>query len=424
LTWKQLRPALTQFDSFLSDSDVLDELTTDSSSGFPHVYQGCRLKKDWISRVNGDVIRASKDHFRTNIRPVVYKASMKGEAVPLSKYLMRKQRMFMIMPVHAVVLHKHYFSRQSKALRKFREIAHGKTFFFGAVTRLARQLEGSDVASEDDTFWDKRFVFMHEVYKLRMRGLTSGNVISDDDSFYINSLIECLENPLVLLPTGDVIKILGRTNPSGADATTENNCIARLLVENYAVLTYCQNLGPLDFDPLVERRGTQYLGDDRIAASKAYPDGYFGHYPGVLAKVGVQVKILEITKGPIGAEFAGFRITRSWWDPNTYLPLYKMEKIWYGLFVTRDKDINITVSRLMAFAFLVYPHYSTFTALKPIVVDFLRDEMRASEISQIALDFWLDEVQIQRMWTGLEADAEPTRCFAIVNTVLEAEVYF
>lgn len=406
--------------SFLPEPEVRSEINRDTSPGFPHIYFGVKKKGQWLDR-NDDLVLAAKSFFRGNLLPVVYKASMKGEPVPIAKYLMRKQRMFMVMPVHAVVLHKHYFSSQSKALRQFREIAHGQTFFFGGVTRLARQLEGSTVQSEDDSFWDKRFVFMKEVYQLRMRGLQIYNEFSDDDMFFIDALIECLVRPIVLLPTGDVVLICERTNPSGADATTENNCIARLLVENYAVVCYCRNLGPFDFDPIPHRKATKYLGDDRIAGSRDYPPGYLEYYPSILSRVGVQVKTLDVTSGPLGAEFAGFKIAQSSWDPNTYVPLYKLEKIWYGLFVVRDKDINVTASRLMAFAFLIYPHYKFFSELKPLVLDFIREHLISCDLAQMAMDFWIDEIQIQRMWTGLES-TPLAECLARTLQSLEVEV--
>ena len=349
---------------------------------------------------------------------------MKDEPVTLEKYLMRKQRMFMVMPVHAVVLHKHYFSKQSKRIRKFREIAHGKTFFYGEVTRLARQLEGSIVQSEDDIFFDKRFVFMKEIYQMRRRALRESVELTEQDELFIDILEHNLLKPIVLLPTGDIVRIRERTNPSGADATTENNCIARLLVENYMIIKYLSSLGPEAprFKLFTgDRTGTNYLGDDRIAGSKAYPEGYLDFYRDNISTTGILVKQLDVTNGPVGAEFAGFRIALSHWSKDVYVPKYRLDKIWFGCFVSRDRDLNITVSRLMAFAFLVYPHYTVFKQLKPIVLAYLQQTKADSHLRQIAMEFWHDESYIQRMWTGLEASADDTR-FAIVRRCLEAEV--
>jgi len=343
---------------------------------------------------------------------------MKREAVTLEKYLKRKQRMFMIMPVHAVVLHKHYFSKQSKRLRMFREIAHGQTFFFGEVNRLAQEMLGFEVQSEDDEFFDKRFCFMETVYALRKRGVGYSEM-SQENKDYIDQLVEAICNPIVVLPDGNVIRVPGRTNPSGSDATTENNCLARALVENYVLIGYCDETqnNPNYYSAM--RLGTRYLGDDRVATSRGYPDGYLKYYREHLSETGIKWKTLVDTDGPVGAEFAGFTITPSHWDSDYFVPVYRLEKLWYGLFSEVDENQDITLSRLCAFAFLLYPAYEHYKRVKPIVVAYVQG-FPESILKPIVLQFWNDELYLRRMWTGLEA----TQGLHIVQSVLEAEVYF
>jgi len=411
-------------DVYSTSSEVSSEIERKKSPGIPSIYEGCPTKGQWLD-AHPNPIMSSKEIFDTQVTPVLWNSVMKKEPVTLAKYLSRKQRMFMVMPVHAIVLHKHYFSKQSKRCRGFREIAHGQTFFFGGVNRLAEELIGSQVDSEDDFFWDKRFLIMESVYKLRKRGIEYESM-DPSDRRYVDMLVECLERPIVVLPNGDVIRINNRTNPSGADATTENNCIARLLFENYVLVKYCDvnNISPHHY--IQPRVGTHYLGDDRIAASRGFPPGYLDFYRTTIPETGVLVKSLVRTDGPVGSEFAGFTIQRAHWNKDEYVPYYRLDKLWFGLFATTDLSEDITLSRMCAFAFLLYPQYTVFKAVKPIVINFVQ-RMKDDSLRQVVLTFWSDEQYLQRMWTGKESAHEARverEARQRIEMVLEAEGYF
>lgn len=331
---------------------------------------------------------------------MINRAVMKAELTPLVKYLKRKQRMFVIMAAPAVVLHKHYFSKQSKRLRDKLEIRHGMCVFWGGVHRLALTLEGGEVQSEDDEFWDKRFLFMRDVYNIRIRALQESGELKEDDEFFVHTLIENLCRPYILLPNGDMIMIDNRTNPSGADATTENNCIARKLVENYMRILHARGLSKAD--PRENLKGTHFYGDDRTANLKHYHPGFGKFYAENVSRCGVRLKTLVTTNGPVGSEFCGFKITRSHWDSSYYVPHYNLERLIAGLCIPIDKDVRITFIRFMAFALLYYPHKPEYTALRPIVIAFCQLHPQVEE-AQLAIDFWSDEAYLRSMWDGREA---------------------
>jgi len=292
--------------------------------------------------------------------PIVWAATMKKEIVSVEKLNKRKQRMFMIMPVHAVILHKRYFSKQSKRLRNFAEIAHGYTFFWGGVDRLADELVGGPVDSEDDEFWDKFFLVMEEIYELRMRALRISVDLSPQELVEAELASNSLVFTYVLLPTGDCVRIDRRMNPSGADATTENNCVGRKLIENFCRLKHLQSLGEPVPRSLPNLRGTKYVGDDRVASMKEHLPGYSEFYRECVATCGVHIKTLVSTSGPVGAEFCGFKFAPKHWDKG-YMPLFNLDRLYAGVFIPEDGgDLSIGFTRLMSYSLLFYPHESVF----------------------------------------------------------------
>jgi hypothetical protein len=341
-------------------------------------------------------------HILKNRYPFPYLGAMKKDYVSKAKLLSRKQRMFMIQCKEHVCLHKKYFSKQSKRLRMFREIAHGQTWFYGNVNQLASSMEG-EIVSEDDEFWDKRFFVMQDIYYIRKKILMeSGEVLPDD--YELGVCVDNLIHNIVVLPTGDVVRISNRQNPSGADATTENNCIARLMYEIYMQILYSHFLFKApDLRAIVcYKKGTRYLGDDRIAASADYPPGYFNFYETTICEVGVILKSHVRTPTPEGSEFAGFKLERSHWDKNYYVPHYSLEKIWAGLFSKPALHREIVMTRFMAFAFLIYPHYDTYVGLRKHVISYL--QKLGGEDTFTPIKFWADESYLRRMWTGYESD--------------------
>lgn len=359
---------------------------------------------DFVKRAKlyGGITKYVKFHIAHNRYPFVYYGVMKKEYITLQKLKQRKQRMFVVQCKEHVAAHKRYFSKQSKRLRKFREISHGQTWFYGNVNTLAQELIGSEVASEDDTFWDKFIMVMEDVYYIRRYYLERSGELVDDDRYIVDLVIENMRNNIIVLPTGDIIMIRDRNGPSGADATTENNCIIRLMVEIYMQVKYYKHIGrPLDVDEIKKpKRGTRYLGDDRIAKLSSFPEGYSKYYVDNIGKVGIHLKEYAITAGPEGAEFAGFKIARSHWNRDYYVPHYKIEKVYAGLFSKPANDFGVLMTRFMAFALLMYPHYEEFCRIKPHVLSFLRT-FDSEEIYNPIM-FWADEDFLQRAWTGHE----------------------
>jgi len=308
------------------------------------------------------------------------------------------------MCVEHLTAHKYFFSKQSKRLRKFREIAHGQTWFYGNVHRFAESLLGSQVDSEDDEFFDKNFFFMDDIYLLRTRALKMSVNLDDADLALLDLVVRNMREVLLVLPTGDIVKCVDCVNPSGADATTENNCIARLIAECYMQIRYYHQIGraPDPMSVTKPKLRTRYLGDDRIAGSVDYPEGYLDFYRDHIKETGILLKTLVRTDGPVGAEFAGFTIARSHWNDQYYVPHYKLDKLWVGLFVDREFDHNIILSRFMAFSLLMYPHYSEYLKLKPLVISYLQKFETTSELLEIAISFWADENYLRSAWTGYE----------------------
>lgn len=355
--------------------------------------------------MSGSVLAFCRDHFRFTRYPCVYTAKMKKEIAAIEKILRRKQRMFLIMCKEHVVMHKYFFSKQNKRLRGFQEIAHGESWFYGAVHRFAQELNKHDqVVSEDDEFWDKNFLIQEDIYYIQKRALKrSVNLSEEDDRFLDVVSFNCSEC-IVVLPTGDIV-VLTDVNPSGKDGTTETNCIGRCLIEAYMQVLYFKHIEkPLSYrDVAYHKKGTKYLGDDRIAGSRDYAAGYFDFYRANVHRVGVILKTYAVTEGAVGAEFAGFTVQRSNWDPNYFVPHYKVDKIWVSLFARPYETFDILMSRFMAFAVLLYPQYDLFKRLQPVVVTFLQSREEESTLLPIALRFWGDEKAIRRMWTGHEA---------------------
>lgn len=302
-------------------------------------------------------------------------------------------------------MHKYFFSKQNKRIRGYQEVAHGESWFYGAVHRFAVELEKHEiVASEDDEFWDKNFLIQEDIYHIQKRALLRNEPnLSEEDlrilDVVISNCIECI----VVLPTGDVITVTD-VNPSGKDATTETNCIGRMLIEAYMQVLYFKHIEkPITYDIIHHKKGTKYLGDDRIAGSRDYLPGYFDFYKANVSRVGVILKSYVLTKGAIGAEFAGYTIQRSHWNPNYFVPHYKVEKIWVSLFHKPYATFDILMSRFMAFAVLLYPQYTTFKSLQPVVIKFLQSRKEESNLLPIATRFWGDEQAIRWLWTGYES---------------------
>jgi len=314
-----LKPYLLASSKLATEEEIVSELIDRKSSGFFGRFNHYPTVREFKARAiaeKGGVLAYSKNHFRVKKYPAIYLAKMKTELVPHEKLIRRKQRMFLIMCKEHVTVHKYFFSSQNKALRLKDEIAHGQTWFYGYVNRFAQELTRHDeVASEDDEFWDKSFCFAKAVYWLQRRALLQVVELTPDDlellDVCINNCIECI----TVLPTGDVVS-LRDVNPSGKDATTETNCIARCLIEAYMQIKYYQHIEhPIDSAAIVRHHvGTKYLGDDRIAGSADYPPGYLKFYRENVHVLNVRVKTYVVTKGPDGAEFAGFTFAKAAWD--------------------------------------------------------------------------------------------------------------
>jgi len=321
----------------------------------------------------------------------------------MSKLIERKQRMFLIMPAHAVVIHKRYFSKQSKRLRNQLEIAHGITFFWGGVDKLARSLENQQVDSEDDKFWDKSYLVMEDVYKMRVRALKQSVPLTFAEQSEMEQVVSSMICSLVILPTGDVYQIAGRMNPSGADATTENNCIARKLIENYIRILHYESLS-IRYGNLPSLSSTKYMGDDRVSGMKEFAPGYSEFYERFVGTTGVVLKTLVRTQGPIGAEFCGFTIAKKHWG-HGYMPLYKLDRLFSGLFVPKDTDLNIGFTRFMAFSLLLYPHIEWFEKLRPLIISYCQ-QFPTMPLAGIAISWWSDVKFLQFMWDGFESTSD------------------
>lgn len=406
LVLAKLRPALAGA-QLSSEEELVSELKPSKSSGFFGRFYGYPLVSDFIHKArhkSGGVLEYSKHHYATVIHPFIYYAKMKVELVPLAKLLKRKQRMFLMMCKEHVILHKYFFSKQNKRLRLFQEIAHGQTWFYGYVDRFAQELlKHNKVVSEDDEFWDKSFLFGPSVYEIQRQVLISSGELLDNEYDMLQSVIQNCYECITVLPTGDVV-LLDGVNPSGKDATTETNCVARCCAEAYMQVLYYKHIEK----PLTiynHKLGTKFLGDDRIAGSADYPEGYFDYYKDNIVSIGVNLKSYNITNGPEGAEFAGFTFARSHWNQNYFVPLYKLEKIWVNLFIDKETTQIIVLSRFMAFAFLMYPHYKEFSRMRPLVISFLQERVQTCPERDTAITFWWDENFIRSAWTGFEGMA-------------------
>jgi hypothetical protein len=407
LVWVQLKSALIGDKQLSTPAEVKAELKPKKGAGFYGRFEGAPLTKDIIARAeaeDGDIITYSKRKFRERNYPCVFTGKMKSELVSLVKLMRRKQRMFMMPDKTHVALHKYFYSAQSKRLRKFKEIAHGLSWFYGAVHQYAEELNESPmVQSEDDEFWDKSFPWMEAIYKLRNRAQDESVELTPEDKQYRDQVVRGMREVILVLPTGDVVLIIDRLNPSGSDATTENNCIARCLVEAYMQVKYYAIIEkPIPMYAPV-KRGTKYLGDDRTAGSRDYPDGYLQYYESNVYEMGVRLKTILYTKGAEGAEFAGFKIARSHWNPNYYVPHYSTEKLWVGMFTSPDTDPDIIMSKFMAFSLLLYPRYEVFSLLRPHVVAYLQT-FPESVLRDVTISFWHDEAYLRRAWTGHESE--------------------
>jgi len=385
------------------------------------LYGGYPLVCDFIARaesLSGDILTYCREHRkrmpRYNDEGIIrslwalYFAKMKQEVVTLIKLLKRKQRMFMIQCKELVCLHKEFFSKQSKRLRMFNEIKHGQTWFYGYVDQFAKILDQSErVDSEDDEFFDKYIAVMEDIYTgIRVRCLRLSVELSPEDDELMQDVVYNLINIMLILPTGDIIQVKSRLNPSGADATTENNCLIRKTYEFYMCVLHFRSIDkPINASKLLlPKKGTAYLGDDRAAGSADYEPGYLDFYKEHIHLVGIKLKTLVATRGAEGAEFAGFTIQRSHWNRDVYVPHYKLEKLWYGFYVEKDSDFDVTCSRFMAFALLTYPHYEQYKMLKPVVISFLQQYPIQSPASSMAIQFWSDEEFLRRSWMGYETN--------------------
>jgi len=409
LVYEKLSPALSG--PQLSTAEEIErDLIDTKSTGFFGRFGGYMLVKDFKLKAKhetGDVLSFSRRHHASCAYPFVYYAKMKEEMVPIEKIMRRKQRMFTIMCKEHVVIHKYFFARQNKRLHKYQEIAHGQTWFYGFVNRFAEELERHDVVvSEDDEFWDKSYYFAKSVYSIQTRVLRASRELKPEDYALLRDCVSNCIKCIVVLPTGDVVS-MEEVNPSGKDGTTESNCVARCLVEAYMQILYFNHIGkPVNTLSIVNHKlGTKYLGDDRIAGSSDYESGYLDFYEQNVKNIGVRLKTYVRTKGAEGAEFAGFTFARAHWNSSYFVPQYKLDKLWFALFVEQHSEPDIILSRFMAFAFLIYPHYSYFKMLRPIIVDYLKICPGSDQLRAVAIHFWWDEDYIRRAWTGLEGMA-------------------
>jgi len=390
--------------SRMSSSEILQDLNNSSSMGYPHVYNGCPTVEIFKQlNPNIELVQWAQDWCDNTIQWSVAMATMKKELVPKLKLIRRKQRMFVIQPKQGYVLHKHYYGKQSKSLRNRHESAHGTSWFFGAVHLLATQLENSTVDSYDFEFWDKRFVVMEDIYRIRNQWLAMSGDHSPDDVHYISKVNASYRNILIITQTGDVFIVSDRINPSGFDATTENNVLAHDIITHFLYRKHCFETAVNPFTAKIFTLD-RYNGDDELKSSKSYCKDFLDYYMANVHQACLKIKEHIRTEGPIGAKFSGFTIVKPQ-GSNYYMPKYEIEKVWVGLLLTHDSDYNITVSRFLAFAFLLYPHTETFKQLRPVAIKYLRSfEGKVNEGAlQAALDFWQDEEFLRRSWTGLEA---------------------
>jgi hypothetical protein len=209
---------------------------------------------------------------------------------------------------------------------------------------------------------------------------------------------------LVMMPEGSLVTIDNRQNPSGGDGTTEKNCMAHMLIETFMQLQYADLIlsTPNINEILAVKRGTKYLGDDRIACSRGFLKGYMDYYRDNVTQVGVKVKKTIRTFGPVGAEFAGFTIQKSFWDEHFYVPFYNVDKLYVGMFIEPTLDLNILMSRFMAYGILLFPQQVLWKSLQPYVLSFI-SKYSTNELYDPTVIFWTDTQYLIRLWSGLES---------------------
>jgi len=408
-----LYPILAPHAKLMSDDDLKADLHKNAkkSSGVfgrmgRYPTKGEFLAK--LERTNMSIRDYLFMHIMANpILPFLWYAKMKKEWVTLMKLLSRKQRMYIIMCVEHLCGHKIFYGKMQKALRLKLEVKHGQTWFYGFVDLMSKDMEGSKVHSMDYDKWDKRYQFSNSVYKLLDRVQDKVINLDHKDRYLRNLVRENCVNTVVIMPEGDVVRIANRQNPSGKDGTTEHNCLAHMLIETYMQILYFKSIDkPIDKSIINRKhRGTGYLGDDRIAASGGFEPGYLEFYNSNISKVGLVLKELKVTEGPENACFAGFEVKRSHWDESFYVPYYKIDKIFAGLFTNTTHDPTVVMSRFMAFAILMFPQIHEYRRLKPHVLTFIESFVDHKSYSATVV-FWTDEQYMIRLWSGKESVPE------------------
>jgi len=396
----------------MSWEEAVETIVPNTSPGFPYTYMGYKKKGMVLAR----------PEFRAHAEampPCYFKVAWKHEWKEITDIAAGKVRTFATGPLHLQVLQTMMFGNQNAALKRSHWIYHGFSPFSGGFNGLAKKLLSNEYrAMRDWSGFDRLVWLMKRVYTIRLRGLREHGPLTEQQQAWADHVAAALANPQYILDDGSVWS-WPWSNPSGQGATTEDNCLAHLIIEIRMLL----EIDPgLQIEALMEIMNALY-GDDHVGS---YPEKFkqmadrSWFTPKVAAIVGMPLKRFEggylyplenLTF--LGAAFKFIPALKVW------VPCWSRQRIrdafMHGI---KRVDTDTEIQKCYSLVLMSWPDRELFYILSRVYTSLLGSAPRTPLVDALRMLGVPTLAELIVFYTGLEAS------YAGQEYVKRAEVMF
>jgi hypothetical protein len=333
-----------------------------TGSGVPYNFYHGFLKK---ADVPLSLISDAVEHWD---QPAIWKISAKRERMLLFDINEEnKIRTFTQPPFHYLVQQQIFSYTFNGGMKDVPWSAYGFDWHHGGFNRLIQRLAIHENFTEwDVSKWDKRLPTKYDCTRIRRHLLEINS--EEEANFYKMRLRE--QQPLVLLPNGDLVQMQSG-QVSGSANTTSDNTLSHIQILMYlCVRAYYDKLGEyptLQF--ILSNVEAALYGDDNLCGFSDFYHGYLDDkdfITSIMMEFGLVIKNdpkkFNSSKSVIGHTFLGMEVT---FFRGRYVPYYAYSKVLDSSVVLQtDCSIDIKKARYSALLNLLVftPHYEEFSS--------------------------------------------------------------
>jgi hypothetical protein len=402
-----------EFEPSHNTSDHTYDLTT--SPGLPWTKMGYKTKREVLDKFPELFLKFLYDLDY----PVIDCYNDKDELLEVSDLDRNKIRGIFGSAFQGITREKFLYGLQNNALLEQHArlwIKYGMVKQYGGFSKEMKTLEKFDCIVESDiSGWDRK-ACLDPVYVIRNANLLNSEKYAD----LIETVTDSNTRPMVLLPSGYVVKRQTGNN-SGKNNTTTDNSILHFLIVVYMLMKALDRKGhELTLSNIFENAEFKIYGDDKIGGINLYYfydslEEFKAEEVATYAEFGLEIKKtaqLITTKKPgdiISSEHS-FLGSYAVHDSQTgmYIPHPRLGKV-CSTFIQKYNNVDniVRFCRVVNLVLNCYPNRKVFEQslgyLKWFYKDCKNDRWRFDEILRdVDLDLNLDD-SFRRIYLGFES---------------------